>query len=99
MPATAEGSDNVVQHESAFGRFLHELREGVGYVQQRPRLLLVGMAWALFIGGMLSQGIITAPYSDRVLNAGAIGYGWLNGGWAIGACLSAVFSPALIRGT
>src|SRR5690349_15608937 len=42
MPATAEGSDNVVQHESAFGRFLHELREGVGYVQQRPRLLLVG---------------------------------------------------------
>ena len=99
VPATLDNGEEAVQHESIFGRFAHELQEGIGYIQRRPRLLLVGMAWALFIGGMLSQGIITAPYSDRVLNAGAIGYGWLNGGWAIGACLSAIFSPALIRGT
>ena len=98
-PATTSDDEPAVQHESAFSRFRHELQEGIAYIHHRPRLLLVGTAWALFIGAMLSQGIITAPYSDRVLNAGAIGYGWLNGGWAIGAFLSAVYTPALLRDT
>ena len=48
-------------------------------------MLLLGIAWALFIGGMLTQGVITAPFSDRILKSGAVGYGWLNAGWAIGA--------------
>jgi MFS family permease len=32
-----------------------------------------------------------------VLHAGAVGYGWLNGGWAIGALLSTVYTAWLIR--
>jgi DHA3 family macrolide efflux protein-like MFS transporter len=88
-----------VQHESAVGRFLHELHEGIAYIKIRPRVLLLGSAWALFLGGMLTNGVITAPFSDHILKAGAVGYGWLNGGWAIGACLGAFYTPALIRGT
>jgi MFS family permease len=89
----------VKQHESPVARFLHELREGVSYIRLRPRLILTGTAWALFIGGMLTQGVVTAPLSDRILKSGAVGYGWLNAGWAIGACLSAMYTPALIRST
>jgi MFS family permease len=48
---------------------------------------------------MLTQGVITAPFSDRILKSGAVGYGWLNAGWAIGAFMSAIYTPALIRGT
>lgn len=88
-----------VHHESEVARFVHELREGIAYIRLRPRLLLLGISWALFIGGMLTQGIITAPFSDRILQAGAVGYGWLNSGWAIGACTSAFFTPALLHGT
>jgi MFS transporter, DHA3 family, macrolide efflux protein len=88
-----------VQHKGELSRYLHELHEGIAYIKLRPQLLLLGSAWALFVGGMLSQGIITAPFSDRILNAGAVGYGWLNGGWAIGACVGAFVTPALIRGT
>jgi MFS family permease len=88
-----------VVHESAVAKFTHELREGISYIRLRPRLVLTGAAWALFIGGMLTQGVITAPFSDRILKAGAVGYGWLNAGWAVGACLSAIYTPALIRGT
>jgi len=91
-------SDGIV-HESAVAQFVHDLREGISYIRLRPRLVFTGAAWALFIGGMLTQGVITAPFSDRILNAGAVGYGWLNAGWAVGACLSAVYTPALIRGT
>ena len=77
-------------HESAVARFVHELKEGIAYIKLRPRLLLLGIAWALFIGGMLTQGVITAPFSDRILKSGAVGYGWLNAGWAIGAFMSAI---------
>ncbi len=92
-------ADDGKAHESAVAQFVHELREGLSYIRLRPRVQLTGICWALFIGGMLTQGVITAPFSDRILQAGAVGYGWLNAGWAIGACLSAVYTPALIRGT
>ena len=85
--------------EGSMGRFFHELKEGISFIRLRPQLLLVGTCWALFIGAMLTQGVITAPFSDRMLKAGAVGYGWLNGGWAIGAFLSALCTPALIRGS
>lgn len=90
--------ESAVKHENELARFVHELREGIAYVRQRPGLLLVGTSWSLFLGGMFSQGIITAPLSDRILKAGAVGYGWLNSGWAVGACVSAFYTPRLIRG-
>jgi DHA3 family macrolide efflux protein-like MFS transporter len=87
-----------VKHENEVARFLHELGEGIAFIRRRPGLLLLGTSWALFLGGMFSQGIITAPLSDRILKAGAVGYGWLNFGWALGACTSAFYTPRLIRG-
>ncbi|HYX52117.1 MAG TPA: MFS transporter [Candidatus Limnocylindrales bacterium] len=86
-----------VHHESEVARFFHDMREGIAYIRQRPRLFFLGAAWALFMGGMLTQGIITAPFSDRLLKAGAVGYGWLNSGWAVGACGMALFTPRLLR--
>jgi MFS family permease len=46
---------------------------------------------------MLAQGVVTAPLSDRILKAGAVGYGWLNAGWAMGAFASAFYAPLAIR--
>src|SRR5260221_673670 len=89
----------TVVHESAVERFFHELREGISFIRLRPRLMLTGLCWALFIGGMLTQGVITAPFSDRLLKAGAVGYGWLEPRWAICAQLSALFTPTLVSGT
>ncbi len=95
---TVAVADETIVHESAVAKFLHELKEGIGYIKMRPRLLLLGTAWALFMAGMLTQGVITAPFSERILKSGAVGYGWLNAGWAIGAFMSAIYTPALIRG-
>ena len=96
---TVAMAEETMVHDSAVAKFVHELKEGIAYIKLRPRLLLLGIAWALFIGGMLTQGVITAPFSDRILKSGAVGYGWLNAGWAIGAFMSAIYTPALIRGT
>ena len=83
--------------DGTWTRYFHELSEGVRYLKGKPHLQLLGTGWALFIGAMLTQGAVTAPLSDRIMHAGAVGYGWFNGGWGIGAFTSALYSPRLIR--
>jgi DHA3 family macrolide efflux protein-like MFS transporter len=81
----------------AWARYLHELREGVQYLRHKRYIVLLGISWAIFIAGMFTQGVTTAPLSDRILHAGARGYGWLNAGWAVGAFTSALYAPLFIR--
>jgi MFS family permease len=45
---------------------------------------------------MMTGVVVTAPLSDNVFHAGAVGYGWLNAGWGTGAFLSVLYAPALI---
>jgi MFS transporter, DHA3 family, macrolide efflux protein len=83
--------------ESDIGAFWHELREGLDYLRLNRAVLPLGIAWSLFISAMWTQGILTAPLSDRLLHGGAVGYGHLNAAWAVGAFLSAAYSAWLIR--
>ena len=78
-------------------RYLHELVEGIRYVHNNRKVRLLGMAWALFIAAMMTQGVTSAPLSDRVLHRGAVGYGWINAGWASGAFVSMLYASRLIR--
>jgi MFS family permease len=41
--------------------------------------------------------VVTPPLSDNIFHAGAQGYGWLNGGWGVGAFLSALYAPIVIK--
>jgi MFS family permease len=94
VPAAA-GSESVAA-EGSLTKYFHELAEGLRYLKGKPHLQLLGTGWALFIGAMLTQGAVTAPLSDRIMHAGAVGYGWFNGGWGVGAFTSALYSPWLI---
>jgi MFS family permease len=90
-------ADTPVPHNPhPFQRYFHELGEGFGYLKHRPAVTLVGISMALFMGAMLTQGIVTAPLDDRILHGGAVGYGWLNGGWGTGAFLSTMYAPIVI---
>ena len=80
-------------------RFFHEMAEGHRFVWKNHRVLFIGTAWALFVASMMTQGVLTAPLSDRILHAGAVGYGWLNAGWAVGAFLSVFYAASWIRRT
>jgi DHA3 family macrolide efflux protein-like MFS transporter len=83
--------------EGAWDRFVHELKEGGNYLRGKRDVVLLGVSWSIFIAGMLTQGVTTAPLSDRILHAGAQGYGWLNAGWAIGAFTSTLYAPIFIK--
>jgi MFS family permease len=95
QPGTAGAA--TIPTEESWTKYFHELAEGVRYLKGKPHLQLLGTGWALFIGAMLTQGAVTAPLSDRIMHAGAVGYGWFNGGWGVGAFTSALYSPWLIQ--
>jgi MFS family permease len=86
-----------VARNTALGRFLQELAEGFQYARGHRRVRLLGTAWALFIAAMMTQGVISAPLSERVLHRGAVGYGWINAGWAFGAFTSMFYAAQFIR--
>ncbi|HTM41953.1 MAG TPA: MFS transporter [Terriglobales bacterium] len=83
--------------EGSWDRYWRELGEGIRYLRGNRYVVLVGASWAMFIGAMSTQGVVTAPLSDRLLHAGAVGYGWLNAGWGVGAFLSVLYAPQVIR--
>ena len=89
-PALASG-------EGSWARYWREIREGIHYLRGNRYVVLLGASWAMFIGAMSTQSVVTAPLSDRQLHAGAVGYGWLNAGWGIGAFLSVLYAPLVIR--
>ncbi len=82
---------------SAVGRYIHELGEGYRYLHRNRRVLLIGLAWALFVAAMMTQAVLSAPLSERILHGGAVGYGWLNAGWAVGAFVSVFYASGFIR--
>src|SRR5438270_3279734 len=96
VPRPAELRSDIIAAESAVERFWRELKEGIHFLRTHPKIVLLGTSWALFLGAMMTGVVVTAPLSDRVFHAGATGYGWLNGGWGVGAFLSALYAPALI---
>jgi len=96
LPRAGELRHDLEVAETAIGRFAREMREGLAFLRAHRSLLFLGTSWSLFLGGMMTGVVVTAPLSDRVFRAGAIGYGWLNGGWGVGAFLSALYAPALI---
>src|SRR5215467_8265579 len=96
VPRPAELQADIQAAETAFARFSREMKDGFGFVLQNRSLIFTGLSWALFLGAMLTGVVVTAPLSDEVFHRGAVGYGWLNAGWGVGAFFSAIYAPALI---
>src|SRR6476660_1860537 len=96
VPRPAELRADIVAAETAVGRFVREMREGIDFLRGHRSVVTLGVSWALFLGAMMTGVVVTAPLSDNVFHAGAVGYGWLNAGWGTGAFLSVLYAPALI---
>jgi MFS family permease len=96
VPRPAELRADLIAAESAVERFVREMREGIHFLRGNRKLVMLGVSWALFLGAMMTGVVVTAPLSDKVFHAGAVGYGWLNAGWGTGAFLSVLYAPLLI---
>jgi MFS family permease len=92
----AELRADLVAAESQLQRFWLEMREGVHFLRDHRAVVLLGISWALFLGAMMTGGVVTPSLSDRIFHAGPVGYGWLSAGWGTGAFLSALYVPQVI---
>jgi len=97
VPRPAELRADFLAAETTVERFLREMREGVAFLRGNRSVVMLGISWALFLGAMLTGVVVTAPLSDKVFHAGAVGYGWLNAGWGSGAFLTALYAPHIMR--
>src|ERR1700685_1439654 len=98
VPRPAELRADIVAAETALERFVREMREGIEFLRGRRKLVFLGISWALFLAAMMTGVVVTPPLSDNVFHAGAVGYGWLNGGWGTGAFVRALYAPLFIAG-
>jgi MFS family permease len=96
LPRAEELKHDLEAAETAIERFLREMREGLVFLRDHRSVVFLGTSWALFLGAMMTGVVVTPPLSDHVFHAGATGYGWLNGGWGVGAFLSALYAPVVI---
>src|SRR6202161_2498046 len=80
VPRAVELRHDLEAAETAVGRFLREMREGLAFLRSHRSVVFLGTSWALFLGVMMTGVVVTAPLSDRVFPAGATGDGWVNGG-------------------
>jgi len=96
VPRPAELRADIEAAETAERRFWHELWEGLQFLREHRSVVCLGISWALFLGAMLTGVVVTPSLSDRVFHRGAVGYGWLNAGWGVGAFLSALYAPQAI---
>jgi MFS family permease len=97
VPRPAELHNDIIAAESAVQKFFRELRDGIQFLRGHREIVLLGISWALFLSAMMTGVVVTPPLSDNVYHKGAVGYGWLNGGWGIGAFLSAFYAPMFIK--
>ena len=96
VPRPAELHADIVAAESAVAKFFREIREGIAFLRDRREIVMLGVSWALFLSAMMTGVVVTPPLSEH-FHQGAVGYGWLNGGWGTGAFVSAFYAPLFIR--
>jgi MFS family permease len=96
VPRAEELKHDLEAAETALERFVREMGDGLRFLRDHRSVVFLGTSWALFLGAMMTGVVVTPPLSDNVFHAGASGYGWLNGGWGVGAFLSALYAPALM---
>jgi MFS family permease len=87
---------DIIAAESQLQSFWRDIREAMRFLRDRPPVILLGISWALFLGAMMTGGIVTPSLSDRIFHAGAKGYGWLSAGWGTGAFVSVLYTASAI---
>ena len=81
----------------SLGQFNRDFIAGLRYMSSQTRVLILGLVGALFTAAMMSQNVLTAPYSDKILKAGAVGFGYCNAGWSLGAILVSILAGTIFR--
>jgi MFS family permease len=76
---------------------LSDIAEGLRYLHTQPAVLALGLTYACMMAGVISANVIVVALASDLLHAGARGYGFIEGGWALGAVTGGLAAGALSR--
>src|SRR5437016_12034336 len=68
VPRPAELHADIVAAESAFERFVREMREGIDFLRTHRSVVNLGISWSLFLGAMMTGVVVTAPLTNRLIH-------------------------------
>lgn len=89
--------DRPVAAPSGVSHVLQEAREGLGWLLRDPFLRIV-FGTAAAVNFLVSPFTVVFPVlADRVLHAGASGFGWLMGGFGGGMLAGSLLAAPLVR--
>jgi len=86
----------IVETDLAAG-VLRDIREGLHYLRQQPRVLALGITYATMLAGVVSANVLVVVLAKEVLHSGARGFGLLESGWAVGAVTGGLTAGILAR--
>jgi MFS transporter, DHA3 family, macrolide efflux protein len=86
----------IVETDLAAG-VLRDIREGLHYLREQPRVLALGITYATMLAGVISSNVLVVALAKDVIHAGARGFGLLESGWAVGAVTGGLTAGYLAR--
>ncbi len=74
-----------------------DIREGLEYLREQPRVLALGITYACMMAGVISANVLVVALAKDLLSAGPRGYGYIEFGWALGAIVGGLAASTLAR--
>jgi MFS transporter, DHA3 family, macrolide efflux protein len=90
-PADAE------PYRGIMAQFRRDTVAGIRYLQENLYIVFLCSSSAIIFAAIVAQNVVIPPLADQILHAGAVGFGWINAAWAVGAFLSGGIVPLIVR--
>jgi MFS transporter, DHA3 family, macrolide efflux protein len=78
-------------------QFAGDVSAGLQYLRSNPYAVWLCTSSAIIFAAIFAQNVVVAPLADEILHSGAVGFGWINAMWAIGALLSGAIVPLIVK--
>jgi DHA3 family macrolide efflux protein-like MFS transporter len=72
-----------------------DLKEGFAYLKQQPVVRVLGITHSILMGGIVSANVLLVALAADLLRSGPRGFGYLEGGWGLGALLGGLLVSQL----
>jgi len=71
------------------------LKEGFSYLRDQPTVRALGVTHSILMAGVVSANVLLVAVAADLLHSGPAGFGFLEGGWGLGAILGGLLASQL----
>lgn len=72
-----------------------DMKEGFGYLKQQTVVRALGVTHAVMMASVVSANVVLVALANDVIRRGAMGLGFIEGGWACGAIIGGLLASQL----